>query len=128
MGRFGAMLVPPAVATVTVCTPSAAFGSIVSVAVSVVPVAAASGRLTNPRAVPSARASVDPTTTLLTVMPVPLTLTVVAPCTRFAPMTVNVTVVPGTADVGLMLVTVGVGGLIVNVCGAVAPPAVVTAI
>jgi hypothetical protein len=122
------LLVPPAVVTITVCTPRAAFGSIVSVAVSAVPVAATSGRLTSVRTVASARASADPTTMSLTVTPEGLTLTVVAPCTKFPPVTVNVTVVPVMADVALMLVIVGVGGLIVKVCAALAPPAVVTVI
>ena len=68
-----APLVPPAVVTVTVRGPVAAAGSSTKLAVSDV---------------------LLPTATLVTVTPLPPTVTVVAPTTKLVPVSVTATVVP----------------------------------
>jgi hypothetical protein len=65
------------------------------------------------------------TLTLLTVTAL-LTFTVVAPTTKFVPIKVTGTVVPWTPLLGLMEVTVGGGGVTVNVAALLVPPGVVT--
>ena len=71
--KIRAPLVPMAVVTVTVRAPLAAVGSSTKLAVSDV---------------------LLPTTTLLTVTPLPPTVTVVAPTTKLVPVSVTATVVP----------------------------------
>jgi hypothetical protein len=62
------------------------------------------------------------TFTGLTVTPLPLTVTVVAPGTKFVPVNVALTVDPATPALGLRLANVGAGGTTVNVIGALVPP------
>jgi hypothetical protein len=89
-----AVVVPPAVATVTCLAPGAATVSMVKVAITEVSFT---------------------TLTSLTVTPVPLMATVVAPDTKFVPISVSATAVPLSAVAGLRAVRVGLGGMIVNV-------------
>jgi hypothetical protein len=84
-----APLVPPAVVTVTVRAPSVAAASMTKLAVSDVALV---------------------TLTLPTVTPPPLTVTVVAPATKFAPVSVSLTVAPVTPLAELTPVSVGTVG------------------
>jgi hypothetical protein len=99
-----APLVPPAVVTVTSRAPSAVVPPMTKLAVIDV-------LLT--------------TVTLSTVTPPPLTA-MVAPETKFVPVSVTATVAARSPLVGLMLVSVGGGGFTVKVSAPVVPPAVVT--
>ena len=102
-------LVPPAVVTVTVRAPVAAAGSSTKLAVSDV---------------------LLPTTTLLTVTPAPLTVTVVAPTTKLVPVSVTATVAALDAlirrDAGQRRRARRRRELTVKVCAPLVPPAVVT--
>ena len=55
----------------------------------------------------------------MTVIPVPLIFTVVAPVMKFVPVSVSVTVLPCAPDAWLRMVSVGAGGPPLNVtdCG-----------
>jgi hypothetical protein len=99
------LLVPPAVATVTLRTVVAAAELIVNVAVKDVEFK---------------------TLTALPVTPVPLTVTVVAPEMKLVPVKVTVGEKPAMLEFGDTLVSVGAGGRTVNVCALLVPPAVVT--
>ncbi len=72
--------------------------------------------------------SLLPTTTVLTVTPLPPTATVVAPTTKLVPVSVTATVLPWVPRFGETPVSVGaaVAGLTVKVCPPLVPPAVVT--
>jgi hypothetical protein len=108
-GRFTVngtpLLVPPAVVTVTLLAPVAAVPEIVNVAVICVPLT---------------------TVTLLTVIPLLPGLTVVAPVTKFVPVSVTDTAVPCAPLFGLTVVRVGAGGFTVNGTPLLVPPFVVT--
>jgi hypothetical protein len=96
-----AVLVPPAVFTVTSRAPVAAAAPIVR---------------------PTVRAVLFCTDTCPTVMPAPLTATVVALSMKFVPVSVSDVVVPAAAVVGLIAVSVGAGGTTVNVRSGLVPP------
>src|SRR6185369_12258142 len=81
-----ALLVPPAVVTVTLRAVAEALAAIVNVTVKLVVLA---------------------TFGVPTVMPVPLTFTVVAPITKFVPVRVTPTAVPATPVFGCTFVNVG---------------------
>ena len=70
-----------------------------------------------------------PTTTLLTVTSLPLTVTVVAPTAKLVPISVIATVAPWMPSFGVTLVSVGAPGggrPIVKIRGPLVPMAVVT--
>jgi hypothetical protein len=99
-------VVPPAVVTVTPWPPSGAPAAIWNVAVIVV---------------------LFVTVVAVTVIPVPgVTLIVLAPVMKFVPVSVTFTFVPAIPLVGVIAVSVGSGGLTVNITVPVVPPAVVT--
>jgi hypothetical protein len=99
-------VVPLAVVTLTFCAPSVAVAATVNVAVIVVLLV-----------------TVVPETAI----PTPAgTLMVLAPMTKFVPVSVTGTALPCTPLVGLIEVSVGGGGLTVNVSVLEVPPAVVT--
>src|SRR4051794_13631539 len=102
-----AALVPPAVVTVTFRAPGAAAASSTKLAVSDV---------------------VLLTATVVTVTPLPLTFTVVAPTTKLVPVSVTATVAPWSPWFGAMLVNVGAdaGAFTVNGTEPLVPAAVVT--
>jgi hypothetical protein len=102
--RVCALVVPPAVFTVTLCAPASADESIVRLTV---------------------RDVLFWTDTEPTVTPEPLTATVVALLMKLVPASVSVTVLPATAVVGLMAVSVGAGGTTVNVMAGLVPPVAV---
>ncbi|HTE47192.1 MAG TPA: hypothetical protein VK636_18225 [Gemmatimonadaceae bacterium] len=91
--KFCAVLVPPAVVTVTLRAPAVAAAPMTRLVVSDVALA---------------------TVTVPTVTPVPDTATV-APETKLVPVSVTGTVAPTVPLDGAMVVSVGAGGLIVNV-------------
>src|SRR2546426_42093 len=66
------------------------------------------------------------TTTLPTMMPVPLAVTVVAPSTKFDPVRVTGTLVPRGPDDGLIASSAGTPGTTVNMRALLVPPAVLT--
>jgi hypothetical protein len=100
-----ALLVPPNVVTVTLRAVVAAFAAIVNVTVKLV---------------------VLVTFGVPTVMPAPLTFTLVAPITKFVPVKVTSTAFPATPKFGCTFVNVGCGAWTVNVCALLVPPTVVT--
>jgi hypothetical protein len=103
-----ALLVPPTVVTVTFRAVAGAFAAIVKVTVKLV---------------------VLVTFGVPTVMPVPLTITVVAPATKLVPVKVTPTAFPATPVFGCTSVNVGGcagGACTVNVCALLVPPVVVT--
>src|ERR1044071_3090456 len=94
---------PPEVVTMTLLVPSVALAAMVNVAVICVALA---------------------TLMLLTVMPAPALM--VAPLTKLEPVNVTGTAAPTCPAFGLMAVSVGGGGLMVKVAGALAPLMLVT--
>src|ERR1041384_3373266 len=98
-----AELVPPEVVTVTLLVPSVALAAIANVALICVALLIL---------------------TLLTVMPVPAFT--VAPLTKLEPVRITGTLAPTMPPVGLIPVSVGAGGLMVKVTGALVPLELVT--
>jgi hypothetical protein len=100
-------LLPPAVVTATLCEPRPAPESMVKLAVMLVE---------------------DETAKLLAVTPLPLTLTVVPPTTKFVPVKVTVSAVPEKPVVGDIEVSVGgnAAALTVKVNALVVPTDVIT--
>jgi hypothetical protein len=101
------LLVPPEVEAVRERAPAAAVGSRTSVAVI---------------------CWVETMLMEVTVTPAPLTATVVPPETKFAPVIVVVTVVPGAAEFGSTDVIAGACGITLNVAGELVPALDVTVI